>query len=399
MSSGTTTVVLGGGFGGIATARRLRERLPPEHEVRLIAKSRSFQVGATKTWVMLGRTEPDRVTRPLDALRALGIDVLHAEVERIEPETRTVATAAGTFRADYLVLATGADLDLGAVPGLAGSAETFYTREGSVRLRDILRRFDRGKLVILVPRVPFQCPPGPYEAAMLLQAEFRRRGMQHRTSIEVHTVEHAPMTTAGPAMGAFILERLAERGIGFHPRRAVREVDGSRKRIRMDGGEEVAYDLLIAVPPHSAARVARESGLTHQAGWIPVDARTLELAGSPAPGRIFAIGDVTSVPLPGRFAADAPLVLPKAGVFAEREGEVVAARIAAHALGREPGETFDGKGYCYIEIDEKRAVRGEGSFFELPHPAMIAREPDTTQSQEKKTWAETWLTSHLPLPS
>ncbi len=395
MSTGSTTVIVGGGFGGIVTARRLRERLPSAHEVRLVTKNRSFQIGATKTWVMLGRTEQHRVTRSLDSLRDLGIEVLYSEVERIDPDSRAIATTEGEIRADYLVVATGADLELGAVPGLEGSAETFYTRDGAVRLREILRRFDGGSLVILIPRIPFQCPPGPYEAAMLLQAEFRRRGIRDRTSIEVHTVEKAPMATAGPAIGKFIVERLGEQGIGFHPGRQVQEVDGARKRIRMADGTEVAYDLLIAVPPHVASRVARRSGLTNQAGWIPVDPRTLEIAGSPAPGRVFAIGDVSSVPLPGRFAPDVPLVLPKAGVFAEREGEVVAARIAAHVLGRDSTEAFDGKGYCYIEVDENRALRGDGSFFELPHPVMTSREPDTTQWEEKRAWAETWLAAHL----
>lgn len=203
------------------------------------------------------------------------------------------------------------------------------------------------------------------------------------------------MATAGAAIGGFIAERLEERGIGFHPQCQVRHVDGTRKRVHMADGTEVAYDLLIAVPPHTAARVVRESGLTSQAGWVPVDPRSLEIASTPAPYRVFAIGDVNSVPLPGRFSPEVPLVLPKAGVFAEGEGTVVASRIAAHVTGREPDEAFDGKGFCYIELGEGQALRGDGSFFELPHPAMTPRAPDAAQWAEKRAWAETWLATYL----
>jgi len=43
------------------------------------------------------------------------------------------------------------------------------------------------------------------------------------------------------------------------------------------------------------------------------------------------------------------LSLPKAGVFAEAHGRIVAHQITARILGRTPDEAFDGKGYCYLE--------------------------------------------------
>lgn len=392
---GSTTVVIGGGFGGIATARLLRASLPAEHEIRLLSKSRTFQIGATKTWVMLGEVDEGAVTRSLDALPPLGIEVLFTEASRIDPSSRAVSTPDGELEADYVVVATGAELDMESVPGLSGAAETFYTREGASRLRKILGRFDGGRVVVLIPRIPFQCPPGPYEAAMLLHAWLERRGLRDRTSIDIHTVEKAPMTTAGPGIGRAIVERLDERRIGFHPQCQVEHVDAARKRCRMTDGTEVAFDLLIAVPPHLGGRAVRESGLTNPAGWVPVDPRTLELAATPAPHRIFAIGDVCSVPLPGRFSADAPLVLPKAGVFAERQAAIVAGRIAAHALGREPAGAFDGRGFCFIELGGGVAMRGDGSFFDLPHPTMAAREPDAAQLAEKRSWVDNWLATYL----
>jgi sulfide:quinone oxidoreductase len=87
-----------------------------------------------------------------------------------------------------------------------------------------------------------------------------------------------------------------------------------------------------------------------------------------------------------------PLVLPKAGVMAAAEGEVVAANIAADLAGAPPAAAFDGKGHCFIEVGEGKAVRGDGDFFGLPHPAMTVRTPDAEQYRSKVEWIEACLT-------
>jgi len=230
---------------------------------------------------------------------------------------------------------------------------------------------------------------------MLIDSYLEGRNLRGKSSIDIYTVEKAPMGTAGPEIGKFIIGLLEERGIGFHPQSQIQEVDGSGKTVLLADGTKIPYDLLIAIPPHSAPRAVRESGLAAPSGWIPADPITLELANSPRPGKIYAIGDVASVPLPGRFAPDVPLVLPKAGIFAERQGRVVASRIAAEIQGNGKGDSFDGKGFCYIEIGDEKALRGEGSFYEMPHPVMNPRTPDHIQFAEKKAWVESWMATYL----
>ncbi|MEW5794972.1 MAG: FAD/NAD(P)-binding oxidoreductase [Candidatus Zixiibacteriota bacterium] len=395
MSSRSTTLILGGGFGGIAAARHLRRILPDRHEITLVSKSRTFQVGATKTWVMLGEVDPAAVAHPLDTLGAHGIKVVYSEVEGIDLENMQVKTTDGALKSDFLVIALGAELTLASVPGLGSAAETFYTRGGAIRLQETLRRFDGGRIILLIPRIPFQCPPGPYEAIMLLHSHLGDRGLRAKSPLDVFTVEKAPMATAGPEIGRYIVERLKERNIGFHPQCQVDRVDGEKKEVVMSDGSRVAYDLLIAIPPHVAPRAVRDSGLTNQAGWIQVNPGTLEVAESPVPGRVFAVGDVTSLPLPGRFVPDMPLVLPKAGIFAERQGAVVARQIASRLNGNEPVEKFDGTGFCYIELGGGLAMRGDGNFFQMPHPSMSPREPSAAQLTDKKAWINDWISTYL----
>ncbi len=382
----TTTLILGGGFGGISAANALRRLLPGEHPITVIDGSSRFHIGAGKTWIMLGERTYEQISRPRTELLDPGVRSIEANIVGLDLSKRTVTTEKETLRWDRLVIALGADLNPERVAGLAAAAHTFYTVEGAQRLKGVLQRFAGGDVAILIPKVPFKCPPAPYEAAILLSHAFESRGLAGKARIAIYTAEGAPMATAGPEMGRFIKEELGRRGIGFQPLKTVAKVDGGARRITFEDGGEARYDLLIAIPPHESPQVVRDAQLTGPSGWIPVDPRTLQVKAPPGTSGVYAIGDITVVPLPGRYKPDVGLSLPKAGVFADAQGRVAAHQIAAGILGRAPAETFDGKGFCYLELGAERAVRADGAFFELPHPVMQKRVPDEAQYRDKLDW-------------
>ena len=387
----TTTVILGGGFGGITAANTLRELLPEEHDIVVVDASARFHVGAGKTWIMLGERTHDQISQSRVALLAPGIRFVESEVSGIALADRTVTLHEDMLRWDHLVIALGADLDATQVPGLAEAARTFYTVEGAQRLAPELAGFSQGDIAILIPRVPFKCPPAPYEAAMLLHHAFARRGLLGSVRLAMYTAEGAPMATAGPEMGQFIKGELAQRSIAYFPQKAASRVDGAAGLIQFEDGSSARYDLLIAIPPHVAPKAVRDAKLAGPSGWIPVDPLTLKIKQSQGVESVYAIGDVAGIPLPGRFKPDIGLSLPKAGVFAAAHGRVAAHQIAGHVLGRKPEAFFDGKGYCFLETGAGRAVKAEGSFFELPHPVMQKKTPDVAQLQDKREWIERLL--------
>jgi sulfide:quinone oxidoreductase len=380
------TLILGGGFGGIAAANTLRRLLPPEHPVTVVERNAAFHVGAGKTWIMLGERTPEQISRPVADLLERGVGLVPGTVEGLDLARGAVATDRGELRGDFLVLALGAEVDLAGVPGLAKAAHTFYTVEGAGRLRAALESFGGGDVAIVIPKTPFKCPPAPYEAAMLLRQALESRGLGGKTRLSVYTVEGAPMATAGPEMGQLIRDELSRRGIAFHSQKKAVRADAGARRLFFEDGSDAACDLLIAVPPHEAPKVVRDAQLVGPSGWIPVDPLTLRVVGAAGAAELYAIGDVTAVPLPGRFRPDAPLSLPKAGVFAEAQGKVVAHQIAARVLGTATGETFDGTGYCFLEVGGGKAIRAEGRFFERPHPLMLRRPPDEAQLRDKQEW-------------
>lgn len=385
MGKPTTTVILGAGFGGIATANALRAALPKEHRVVLVDKRERFSIGAGFSWVMLGQARAEEVGRPLEPLKKKGIELIRSEVTSLDPATRKVRTAAGELTADFLVLALGAETELGSIPGLS-SAHTFYTLDGAERLKGVLDTFKGGKLLLLVARTPFKCPPAPYETALLLKHRFPK------ADVSIHTPEPLPMATAGAEMGNKVKGLVEKAGIAFNPNRKVTSVDAAKRVVLFEGGAEASYDLLIAVPPHTAPKVVKDAGLLNEAGWVSVEPKSLQTKHP----RVYAVGDVTGLPLPGRFKPEAALALPKAGVFAEAEGKVVAARIAAEVLGKTPDAAFNGVGFCYLETGDMHALRADGDFFAMPAPKMTAaKEPDLTQWQDKKAWVNGWLEKNL----
>jgi sulfide:quinone oxidoreductase len=387
----TTTVILGGGFGGIAAANTLRALLSADHAIVVVDESPRFHVGAGKTWLMLGEATYDQISQSRTALLAPGIRFVESRIQRIGLADGSVTLQGDVLRFDHLVIALGADYDLQQVPGLADAAHTFYTVSGAQRLNVELERFAAGDVVILIPKVPFKCPPAPYEAAMLLHEAFDRRGLSGKVRLAVHTAEGTPMATAGPEMGQYIKGELAQRSIAFFPQKITSRVDSGAQLLHFEDGSATHYDLLIAVPPHVAPKVVRDAELTGPSGWVPVDPLTLRVKQPAGAREVYAIGDVTVVPLPGRFKPEVGLSLPKAGVFAEAHGRVAAHQIAAAISGRKSDEAFDGKGYCYLETGAGRAVKAEGSFFEQPHPVMQKKTPDDSQLRDKRDWIERLL--------
>src|SRR5262245_34869674 len=120
-------VVLGAGFAGLELTTRLSDELGDDADVVLIDGSEDFVFGFSKLDVMFGRTAPEAVRHPYRDLVKPGVTFVSATVTAIDPVAKRVETDAGTFDADVLVVALGADLDPGATPGLVEGGYEFYT--------------------------------------------------------------------------------------------------------------------------------------------------------------------------------------------------------------------------------------------------------------------------------
>jgi len=384
-----TVAILGGGVGGMIAANQLRLRLTSDHRVVLVERNAEHAFAPSFLWLMTGDRKPHQVRRPLAALLRRGVECVHANAEALDLPKRRVVTSAGEIAFDYLIVALGAELAPDAIPGLAEASQTFYTFEGASRLYNALASFAGGRIAVVVAAMPYKCPGAPYEGAMLIADYFRRTGRRVGVDIRLFTPEPQPMPVAGPQLGAAVVQMLEAKQIQFHPLHTLAVVDPAARTMRFQQGQTERYDLLIAVPPHRAPRLVRGAGLTNAAGWVPVNPQTLETEHN----SVFAAGDVTAIPIPGRWKPDVPLMLPKAGVFAHVQAEVVAARISAEIEGRKPGETFCGDGYCMLETGEDLAGFAYGNFFAEPSPQINLRQIGKAWHIGKVLFERWWLSA------
>lgn len=383
----STIVVLGGGVGGMVAANEIRQQLPSAHRVVLVEKNPQHAFAPSFLWLMTGEREPDQIRRPLAGLLRRGVELVQAEVLGIDPVQRKVRTTVTELAYDHLIVALGADLVPDAIPGLATASHSFFTLEGAARLRDSLRTFSGGRIAVVVSAMPYKCPGAPHEGAMLIADYFRRRGLSGKVEIHLFTPEPQPMPVAGPQLGEAVRGMLRSKGIEFHPLHKLIEVEPGSRKLAFDNGQQFAYDLLVAVPPHRAPRAVVDAGLTNQSGWVPVDPRTLRTNHD----GVYALGDVTAIPIPGRWKPDVPLMLPKAGVFAHAQAEVVAERIAAEVTRRPCEAQFCGDGYCMLEAGEDLAGFAFGNFFAEPAPSVQLRQIGKAWHLGKVLFEKWWL--------
>jgi sulfide:quinone oxidoreductase len=313
------------------------------------------------------------------------VELHRGEVVQIDPDHRVVSTTNGTIDYRWLVIALGAELAPKALPGFAEGAHNVYSLEGAVAAGRALQAFDGGRLAVIVSSLPYKCPAAPYEIALLAETHLRERGLRDRVGIDVYTPEPSPMPTAGPAVGQALTSMLSERGIALHPERTVARVEPGSRELVFTDGERVPYDLLLGVPPHRAPDVVGSSGLAADSGFLPVDPHTLAASAE----RVFGIGDIAQIPIAaGKF-------LPRAGVFATAQANVVARRISWEVAGRRPKAVFDGKGSCLVEVGGGKAAYAAGDFYEAGGPRVrlhrAGRRWHLTKVALERRWMRRWF--------
>ncbi|HEY4375998.1 MAG TPA: FAD/NAD(P)-binding oxidoreductase, partial [Acidimicrobiales bacterium] len=334
--------------------------------------------------VMFGRAPAASVRHSYADVVKPGVQFVQATITAIDPQAKHVETSAGSFDADVLVVALGADLHPDATPGLVEAGHEFYTVPGAFALRDVLADFEGGRVIVAVTSTPFKCPPAPSETALLLHDFLTERGLREQSEIALVMPMGVPIPPS-PAASEALLAAFAERGIAWHPGSTVTHLDGDRRVAVLADGNELPYDLFLGVPVHRAPAVVEASGLTVD-GWIPVDPLTLETS---VPG-VYAVGDVTSVGTP------------KAGVFAEGQAGVVAEALIAQIRGDGDSAHYDGRGMCYLEFGHDQVAKVDVTFLSGQAPVGELQGPSQAFATDKVEFGTTriqrWFGREWPEP-
>ena len=348
-------VIVGAGTGGSVLANRLADRLAPELdrgdvEVTLVTESEMHVYKPVWLYVAFGKRDPADGVRPVADLVDRRVSLRFSRVEGIDTDSKRLSLNGGDSLAyDYLVLATGARIVPDEVPGLADGGHDFYSEAGALALRDALANFTEGHLVLSVVGTPHMCPAAPLEFVFMADDWFRERGI--RDQVDITYTYPIQRVHGKPTIAEWAAPRMRERNINVETFFNVEAVDAENRTLASMEGEELAYDLLVTIPPHDGVPMIRDAGLGDD-GWVAVDKTTLEATNA---ADVFALGDAAAVPAP------------KAGSAAHYQASVVADRLTSLVRGGVPTATYDGKVVCFLEAGMDEATFVSFDYEHEPH--------------------------------
>ena len=379
MPSEPNVVVLGCGMGGFTLSNLVSKRVGNSAVVTVVEPRERLPFAPAFQWLVFGWRQPETIQRDLTRLsKRKNVRIVNAEVEKIDLKGRTVKTPSQTIKYDKLVIALGAELAFDQVSGLEAYSHNAYSLEGALKLREAMINFNGGTIAMGISRLPIKCPPAPYELALLLEEHFRRA--KKRIEIHFFTPEPHPVPAAGSVIGKQVERLLNQRGIKYLSKTKLAKVE--RDKVVFENGSELKYDILVTTPPHRASQVARDAGLTDESGWIPVNPHSLATRHED----VFAIGDITSIETPHGHAP----YLPKAGVFAQSQAEVVANNLAVSLTKKGEMKQWGGEGSCYLQVAKSESAFLKGSFLSNP-PRLEFHPPRRKWFLEKLRLEKEWL--------
>ena len=304
-------------------------------------------------YVALGEASGHWLSRDERTLLRRGVDLAIEEAVRIHPDAQTVQLRSGGEPRVGLPRrsrrARGSMHD--AIPGLAEGSFGFYSLPDAERLREELRRFRGGRLLVGVAGIPYKCPPAPVEFTMMVEEYLRHKGVRDRSEV----------TLLSPLNRAFTIESAStlikpimdQRGIELATFFNVEEVDPSAHTVAVARGREARVRAARAGP--AAPRRAGDDRLRPRRRRRLAARPTSTRCRSATYERIFALGDATNLPIS------------KSGSTAHFEAPVIASRIASLIDGTAPTENYGGRVMCFLETGNGKATALR---FDYEHPPV-----------------------------
>lgn len=372
-----TISILGSGIGGVVTAHELQRKINKSipYKIYLFEKEEHFTFAPSLPWVMVGKRKYEKVKKKFDALANDHVQVIKGEVESVDTEKSSVMVNGKEYKSDHIVIALGAETKV--EHNLDKYGHNFFSLDGADAFHKQLKNFSGGNIVVLVSSLPFKCPAAPYETAMLIESFIRKSGLRGKTEISLYTPEPLPLPVAGKEIGDAVMQMLKMKGINYFTNHQFESIDN--QIISFTNGTKANYNLFAFTPKHSCPKLFSNSTFVNKSGWIEVNRNTLETQYP----NVYAIGDITSITL------EVGKPLPKAGVFAHYQAEVVAHNISEKINDSNNFKSFDGYGECFVELGDGAAGYAKGNFYASPVPNVDIKKPGYWWH-----WGKVWFEKH-----
>jgi len=382
MAGSKQVLILGGGFGGLTSANLIRKSLSQEEcEITVVDKYQYFMMGLVNLWILSGSRKLEDSQVALNNLQDKGIKFLNDEITGIDPSENSVTTKTNPnkLKYDYLVVALGAEIAPELIDGFEDNDEScfnVYDAKQVPHLREKILSLKSGRVVVCIADIPYKCPPAPYEVSLLINDILVKNATRESIDLNMYVPTQIALPVAGPTMSQDVVKLLNNNHINFHPLHKLKRVS-DKKTIEFENGNKTSYDVLVMIPPHQVPKIIKDSNLLGDGDqhWINVDRFTLRTKYK----NVFAIGDVTEIRL------DQTTTIPKAGIFAEGEAKIVSQQIINEIknINSKKAVKFDGKGFCFMEIGDKKAGYIDTDFYNEAGP-ITRLDPPSVEFYQKK---------------
>jgi len=329
-------LILGSGAGGTMVAANLNKKLnPKEWQITIIDKDEIHHYQPGWLFIPFGVYTAKDCQKPKRDFIPAGVNYVTDEVMGLDTAKREVQGKKQTYSYDWLVIASGCSIVPEEVDGMMADWRknifSFYTLDDAVALREKMKYFNKGRLVLNIAELPYKCPVAPLEFVYMADWFFDVHGARDNVEIELVT----PMAGAfsKPIASGILGDTMIRKNIKVTPNFDLAKVNPEEKTIESHKGDKVDYDLLVAIPPNFGAKFLEGSGLEDPLRFVETDHFTLKAKNA---DHIFVVGDATNVPTS------------KAGAVAHYESDTIAENILREMDGQVPKGTFDGHATCFI---------------------------------------------------
>jgi sulfide:quinone oxidoreductase len=339
-------IIVGAGTAGTMMANHLQHELnAAEWNIQIIDHKQEHYYQPGYLFLPFDIYTPEDIIKPTKDFIPKGVELITKKAERILPETKKVILEDGkSIDYEILIIATGCNIAPEETEGMNGkewrhSVFDFYTFEGALALRDKLRNWEGGKLVVHITEMPIKCPVAPLEFSFLADSYFKNKKMRDKVEITYITPLSGAFTK--PVATATLSHLLVEKNIQQVNDFGVKKIDNENKKIIDYEGREVPFDLLVTVPTNKGDALMERSGLGDELNYVPTNKATLQSLAYP---NIFVLGDASNIPAS------------KAGSVTHFEAEILTGNILHFIKGEPLKEEFDGHANCFIETGNGKAL-------------------------------------------
>ncbi len=349
-------LILGAGTAGTMMSNHLRKSLPSDQwNITIIDHQEYHFYQPGYLFLPFGIYQPEQLKRTVAEFIPKGVELIQEKIHRIDKDSNTIVLQnKQNVKYDILVIATGCDIAPSEIEGMEGeqwhkSIFDFYTFNGAKNLRDKLKSWEGGKLVVHICEMPIKCPVAPLEFAFLSDSFFTNKKMRDKVDITYVTPMSGAFTK--PVATKELDYLLKQKNINVVADFNIECVDTENHKIIDYGGKEVEYDLLVTVPTNMGDELIARSGFGDDLNYVPTDKETLQ---SKVKENIFVIGDATDLPAS------------KAGSVAHFQAEILLKNILSFIKGKPLTEKFDGHSNCFIETGNDKALLIDFNYTQEP---------------------------------